>query len=174
MRKKLLALLIASVMITGCLGSCGAPKAAAEKADTFRYAVNTLPTTLDPSLCNSLTDNELQHPITEGLTRTTGGKVAPGIAESWDVSKDGKTYTFHLRDANWSDGKPITADDFVYSWRRLADPETNSAYAFAVWMVEGGKEVNLEGADPETLLKFLKTAGRLRKIRSSGMQRISE
>lgn len=151
MRKKLLALLIISAMMICTFGSCSESSVSSSAKNTFRYAVTTLPTTLDPTMCNSLTDNELQHPVTEGLTRTTGGIVAPGIAESWDVSDDGLVYTFHLRDAKWSDGQPITADDFVYSWRRLADPATGSAYAFAIWMIENGKEINLEGADPETL-----------------------
>ena len=70
------------------------------------------------------------HAVTEGLTRNTGGEVTPGIAESWDISEDGTVYTFHLRDANWSDGQPITAQDFVYSWQRLADPEVSSPYAW--------------------------------------------
>ncbi len=151
MRKKLLALLIISAMMICTFASCSVSSVPASAKNTFRYAVNTLPTTLDPSMCNSLTDNELQHAVTEGLTRTTGGNVAPGIAESWDVSDDGLVYTFHLRDAKWSDGKPITAGDFVYSWRRLADPETGSSYAFAIWMIKNGKEINLEGADPDTL-----------------------
>jgi oligopeptide transport system substrate-binding protein len=151
MRKKLLAFLIISALMICTFASCADSAATPSEDNTFRYAVSILPTTLDPTMCNSLTDNELQHAVTEGLTRTTGGNVAPGIAESWDVSDDGLVYTFHLRDAKWSDGQPITADDFVYSWRRLADPKTGSSYAFAVWMVKNGKEINLEGADPETL-----------------------
>ena len=152
MKRKLTALALVSVLLIITLTSCGSTGSGSyDTSVTFRYGINTPPDTLDPSLCNSLTDNEFQHAITEGLTRTTGGVTSPGIAESWEISADGLTYTFHLRDAVWSDGKPITADDFIYSWRRLADPATNSAYAFAIWTVENGKEINLNGADPETL-----------------------
>lgn len=57
-------------------------------------------------------------------TVSTSDGFKPGIAEKWDVSEDGKTYTFHLRkDAKWSDGSPVTAKDFEYSWRRICDPD---------------------------------------------------
>ncbi len=152
MKKKLLALAIVSVMMITALCACGnSGSSIPGKGKVFRYTVNNVPTTLDPNLCNGITDNEFQHVLTEGLTRTTGGTVTPGIAESWDISDDGLVYTFHLRDAVWSDGVPVTADDFVYSWRRLVDPATKSDYAFASWMIKGGKKVNLEGADPSTL-----------------------
>ena len=82
-------------------------------------------TTLDPTKANCIPDNELQHAITEGLVRNTGGEIKPGVAESWEVSEDGLTYTFHLNpDAKWSDGEQIKAQDFVYGWQRLVDPAT--------------------------------------------------
>lgn len=66
-----------------------------------------------------------------GLTELKkDGTAEPELAKSWNISKDGLTYTFHLADAKWSNGDPITADDFVYSWRRLGDPETASEYSF--------------------------------------------
>ena len=60
----------------------------------------------------------------EGLVKyAPDGSVVPALAESWDVSPDGLTYTFHLRsDAKWSDGKPVTAGDFVYAWKRVLTP----------------------------------------------------
>ncbi|MBQ6314521.1 MAG: peptide ABC transporter substrate-binding protein [Mogibacterium sp.] len=120
----------------------------------FRYAVNTEPTTFDPSMGNSIGDNEILHADTEGLTRNTGGNVTPGIAESWDISEDGTVYTFHLRDANWSDGQPITAQDFVYSWQRLVDPATGSQYQWYLpdaLGVKGAADVAYEGAPLDTL-----------------------
>ena len=57
------------------------------------------------------------------------GKITPGLAESSKVSTDGKTWTFKLRDAKWSTGDKIKAQDFVYSWRRTVDPKTVSPYA---------------------------------------------
>lgn len=93
----------------------------------FRFAVTTEPTTLDQTKGSSVVDNEIQRALSEGLVRFTNGEVQPGCAESWDVSDDQKTYTFHLRDGlKWSDGKDLTAQDFVYSFQRLVDPDTAS------------------------------------------------
>ena len=67
----------------------------------------------------------------------------PGAAESWTVSPDGKVYTFKLRaGATWSNGDPVTADDFVYSFRRLVDPATAAEYASMLYVVKNGEEVN--------------------------------
>ncbi|MBQ3290910.1 MAG: peptide ABC transporter substrate-binding protein [Mogibacterium sp.] len=132
MKKRLLALAMVAALIIATLASCSTPggdsSSGGEKV--FRYATNTEPTTFDLTKGNSIGDNEIQHAISEGLTRNTGGNVTPGIAESWDISEDGCVYTFHLRDANWSDGQPIKAQDFVYSWQRLVDPAVSSPYAW--------------------------------------------
>lgn len=63
------------------------------------------------------------------------------FAEKWDISDDGLTYTFHLRDAKWSDGEPITAQDFVYSWQRLANPETGAVLGYFIGHVENGEAI---------------------------------
>ncbi|MBR0373265.1 MAG: peptide ABC transporter substrate-binding protein [Mogibacterium sp.] len=135
MKKRLLALVMIAALLIGALASCSTPGGGGDGgSDTgekvFRYATNTEPTTFDLTKGNSIGDNEIQHAITEGLTRNTGGVVTPGIAESWDISEDGLVYTFHLREAYWSDGQPITAQDFVYSWQRLIDPATGSPYSW--------------------------------------------
>ena len=58
------------------------------------------------------------------------------MAQSWDISDDKKTYTFHLRDnALWSDGKRVTAEDFVYSWRRFLHPATGAEYSYEMWYI---------------------------------------
>ena len=62
-------------------------------------------------------------------------QIEPGVAESWDVSDDGLTYTFHLRKSNWSDGTPLTANDFEYTWKRLCDPSVASPSAAGVTAV---------------------------------------
>ena len=71
----------------------------------------------------------------EGLTAHDSRTLAvvPGLAKSWDISPDGMTYTFHLRDAKWSDGKEITASDVVYSVERVLRPETASQYSYMLW-----------------------------------------
>lgn len=157
MKKRVLAAFLSMAMVAGLATGCGTPgggKSDGDSADgkVFRYAVNTLPTTLDPTKGQSIGDNEIQHAITEGLTRNTAGDVKPGIAESWDESEDGLTYTFHLRkDAKWSDGEPITAADFEYSWKRLVNPETASPYAFIGDCLKNGQAIEQGKMDVEEL-----------------------
>ena len=117
----------------------GGSLAASEKI--FRYSETQAPTTLDPIKANCIEDNEVGHMTQECLVRNTAGNVEPGIAESWEVSDDGLSYTFHLRDALWSDGEAITAGDFVYGLRRLMNPETASPYAFIGEYVKNGAAV---------------------------------
>ena len=157
MKKRVLAAFLSMAMIAGLATGCGTPGGGSSDGDSsdgkvFRYAVNTLPTTLDPTKGQSIGDNEIQHAITEGLTRNTAGDVKPGIAESWDESEDGLTYTFHLRkDAKWSDGEPITAGDFEYSWKRLVNPETASPYAFIGDCLKNGQAIEQGNMDVEEL-----------------------
>ncbi|WP_284736156.1 peptide ABC transporter substrate-binding protein [Dongia deserti] len=88
------------------------------------------PETMDPQKSTGVTEANIQYEIFEGLTTySPDGEVVPGMAEKWDVSDDGKTYTFHLRDAKWSNGDPVTAEDFVYSFQRLVDPAIAADYA---------------------------------------------
>lgn len=80
----------------------------------------------------------------EGLTRL-GSDHTPeeATAESWEISDDGLTYTFHIRDdANWSNGEPVTAEDFEYAWKELVNPETASSAAFLAELIEGAAEYN--------------------------------
>jgi oligopeptide transport system substrate-binding protein len=71
------------------------------------------------------------------------GEIIPDLAQSWDVSKDGLEYTFHLREAVWSDGKPLTAYDVEYAWKRLANPKTASTYIQMVDVFENGRDLRL-------------------------------
>jgi oligopeptide transport system substrate-binding protein len=88
------------------------------------------PETMDPQKSTGVTEANIQYEIFEGLTTyTPDGQVTPGVAKSWDISDDGKTYTFHLRDSKWSNGDPVTAADFVYSFQRLVDPAIAADYA---------------------------------------------
>ena len=91
----------------------------------------------------------------EGLyTSDADGNAIPAIAKSYDVSEDGLVYTFHLReDAKWSNGDPVTANDFVYAWRRLVDPNTASEYAFIMDVagVKNAASVNAGEASLEEL-----------------------
>ncbi|GAB4073195.1 dipeptide ABC transporter substrate-binding protein DppE [Barrientosiimonas marina] len=102
------------------------------------------PTSLDPPIGFDSVSWEVLNNLMEGLTRLGQDDTPqPGMAEDWDVSDDGKTYTFHLRDdANWSNGDPVTAGDFAYAWRKLLDPETGSSAAFLGYFIEGGEAYN--------------------------------
>jgi oligopeptide transport system substrate-binding protein len=100
------------------------------------------PETLDPALITGQPEGRVVNALFEGLLRfDREGKPGPGVASTWDVSSDRRTYTFHLRpDAFWSDGKRVTAPDFVASWRRTLDPSTTSAYSYQLFVVEGAEE----------------------------------
>ncbi|MGM7553166.1 ABC transporter substrate-binding protein [Proteus mirabilis] len=86
---------------------------------------------LDPHKVEGVPESNIILNLLEGLTYMgPNGESMPGVAAKWESSEDNKTWTFYLRDdAKWSDGTPVTADDFVYSWRRLTDPQTGSPYA---------------------------------------------
>ena len=102
------------------------------------------PESLDPAILTGQPDGRPAAAMFEGLTRLNpvDSTSQPGLAERWDISEDGRTYTFHLRtNALWSTGEPITADDFVYSWRRVIDPATASDYSGLLFYVENGEEI---------------------------------
>ena len=125
------------------------------KAVTFTIANGAEPESLDPSQIQGVPEHRIFEALFEGLVavdpQTADG--VPGVAESWDVSDDGLTYTFHLReDAVWSDGVPITADDVVYSWLRELAPETASPYAwFPAMFIAGATEYNAGEVGPEAV-----------------------
>lgn len=85
---------------------------------------------LDPHKIEGVPGNNITRDLMEGWANNSpDGSIVPGVAESWH-NKDAKVWIFHLRkDAKWSNGKPVTAQDFVYSWQRLVDPKTASPYA---------------------------------------------
>ncbi|PIE91765.1 peptide ABC transporter substrate-binding protein [Bacillus fungorum] len=81
--------------------------------------------------------------VFEGLyTLGEGNKLIPAVAESYEVSEDKKTYTFHLRDSKWSNGTPVTAADFVFSWKRAVNPNTAAEYAFLFFDIKNAKRIN--------------------------------
>ena len=134
-----------------------------ERADLV-FINGAEPETLDPALITGQPEGRVVNALFEGLLRfDRHGRSTPGAAASWEVSPDHLTYTFHLRtDAKWSDGQPVTARDFVESWRRTLDPVTASAYSYQLFAVKGaeafatGKEkdfakVGVEATDPLTL-----------------------
>ena len=101
------------------------------------------PGSLDPHYTTGTWEDAVVSDMLMGLT-TNGpdGKPIPGAAERWDTSSDGRTWTFHLRDHQWSDGKPVTASDFVYSWRRILDPKTAANYASMLYPMKNAQPIN--------------------------------
>lgn len=102
------------------------------------------PETLDPALITGQPEGRVANALFEGLLAfDKDGKPQPGAAESWEVSGDGRTYTFRLRDGlQWSDGTPLTARDFVASWRRTLEPSTASEYAYQLHYVKNARAFN--------------------------------
>ncbi|MEY3479949.1 MAG: ABC-type oligopeptide transport system, periplasmic component, partial [Verrucomicrobiota bacterium] len=102
------------------------------------------PETLDPALITGQPEGRVANALFEGLlTFDEHGKPQPGMAKSWDVSGDGRVYTFKLRDGlTWSDGVALTARDFVASWRRTLAPETASEYAYQLHYIKNAKAFN--------------------------------
>lgn len=138
------ALLVAGLSLTACGGakqtdtkgteSSGNPEAAAagkEGESSLALCIGPSPETIDPALNSTLDGGSMILHLTEGLTRfDQEANIVPGAAESWDISEDGLTWTFHIRKGlKWSDGSDLNAHDFEYSWKRVADPDTAAPYA---------------------------------------------
>lgn len=100
--------------------------------NTLRVDIGNEISTVDPARTEVAPDFRVVNDLFAGLLDfDQSNRPIPGLAEKWEISKDGKTYTFHLRHGlKFSDGSPITSDDFVYSWQRLVDPKTAAAYGF--------------------------------------------
>lgn len=122
------------------------------QAATLRVASMGEPASLDPHKVSGTWENYVVGDMFIGLT-TENPKAAaiPGVAESWSISDDGKTYTFKLRHSKWSDGTPLTAADFVYSMQRILLPETAAEYASLLFIIEGAEAINSGKAGADTL-----------------------
>ena len=111
----------------------GASSAAAGTAQggTLNIMLETEVQSLDPQVATDGTSFEVIADYTDGLMQMDAdGAAVPAMAETYDISEDGKTYTFHLRDAKWSNGEAVTAADFVFGWQRAVDPATASEYSY--------------------------------------------
>lgn len=126
------------------------PKSEKNTDNTFRMTLSNEPPTLDWNLATDSVSFAVLINLMEGLTEYDDAlNPKPAVARSWDVSEDGLTYTFHLRkDVLWSDGVPVTAHDFEYSWKRLLKPETAAEYAYFLYDIEGAFDFNT-GKNPD-------------------------
>jgi len=129
------------------------------------------PETLDPAIITGQPEGRVVNSLFEGLLRyDEKGRCLPGTAERWEISPDGKIYTFHLRpEAKWSDGRPVTAADFVRSWERTLNPATGAAYNYMLFPIRNAEdfangkladfsEVGVKALDDRTLRVELASA----------------
>lgn len=142
----ILALTLLVTVFAGCGSAPGSRK-------TITATIASEPKTLDPSLNNSVDGGNYILCAFEGLaTIGKDGKIVPGTAEKWEISSDGLVWTFHIRkDAKWSDGKDVTANDFIYSWKRTVDKKTAADYAYYIYFIKNGEKINSGKADINTL-----------------------
>ena len=138
MNKKLL--ILSFIVVLLIIVSC--------KKENNNHSVITInagphPKTIDPTLNTALDGCYYIIHAFEGLTtKSKDGKIVGGVAENWEVLDDGTRYIFHLRtNAKWSDGKPVVASDFVYSWQRVVDPAVGSQYSFQHEPVKNAKDI---------------------------------
>ena len=133
----------AALALTACGGSASSTAASTAASGTASSAAGTaaggtlnimLETevqSLDPQIATDGTSFEVIADYTDGLMQMDAdGSAVPAMAETYDISEDGKTYTFHLRDAKWSNGEAVTAADFVFGWQRAVDPANASEYSY--------------------------------------------
>jgi oligopeptide transport system substrate-binding protein len=102
------------------------------------------PESIDPAVFTGQLEGRIAYALFEGLLRFDRfGKPQPGMAESWEISNDGRIYTFHLREtAKWTNGDSVVADDFLESWKRTLLPETASEYAYLLYRIKNGAAFN--------------------------------
>jgi len=112
-------------------------------AGVYRRGNVAEPHTLDPIMSSGVQEFEVISDLMVGLmTQDEGGEPIPGMATHWETSGDGLTWTFHLREAQWSDGEQVTADDFVFSWRRILEPATAASYSYFLYLVKNAVAIN--------------------------------
>lgn len=172
MKKRVLACLLAAVMTAGLLAGCGGDEKSGgggSSEQVLNISTNSVVVGLNPLVNTTAPDNNAHNMIYDPLVRDRSAKdntdeIVPSAAESWDVSEDGLTYTFNMNpDAKWSDGSKVTANDFEFTFKQMADPNTAATNA---WLFDGvivnfsealynnGKtpdEIGVKALDEETL-----------------------
>ena len=159
------------VVVAGLLAGWATvtPRAVAQE-QVFRINNMVEPESLDPGVVTGVPEHRILSNLFEGLTTTDAQDLSPrpGMAASWTLSKDGLTYTFKLRDATWTDGRPVTAQDFVFAWERVLNPKSGAKYAQHLFHVKNGEaynagrladfgQVGVRALDPKTLQVTLKS-----------------
>ncbi|MGG2066067.1 peptide ABC transporter substrate-binding protein [Bacillus sp. S14(2024)] len=145
MKEKLMmgVILAASLLISACSNNSSKPKEVSEKQVLHVTISEEIPS-LDTAKSMNGTSSHVMQNIFEGLyVLDEKDNPVPGVAKSFEKSTDGKTYIFHLRkDAKWSNGDAVTANDFVYSWQRTVNPQTASQYAYMLFYIKNAEAIN--------------------------------
>jgi oligopeptide transport system substrate-binding protein len=148
--KKLFSILMVLLLLVGCSGG---KDGGGEEAAPLRTVTIQAPTpiiSMDHHIATDGTSFIAATMCISGLMELdAAGNPLPDMAESYELSDDGLTYTFHIRDAKWSNGDPVTANDFVFGWDRLTDPDTASDYS---WMLETACVESYEAVDDKTFV----------------------
>ncbi|PGC35450.1 peptide ABC transporter substrate-binding protein [Bacillus pseudomycoides] len=146
MKKVIRFSLVSTLLLSSFLAGCGKEKSTTKPKEEKKVLQLTetgeIPSLNSLKVTDAVSFNVLNN-VMEGLFRLSkNDEVIPGIAQKHEISKDGKTYTFHLRDAKWSNGDPVTAHNFVYAWKQLVNPETGSEYAYIMYDVKNAEKIN--------------------------------
>ncbi|AGE38380.1 peptide ABC transporter substrate-binding protein [Lactiplantibacillus plantarum] len=155
MKKRSVLAVVMSLVLVTVLAACG--KHNSQSSGNGKYASSQVlnlsyPSSLDSIDISNMSGYGSTGNIFESLYRLgKNGSITPGLAKSTKVSKDGKTYNFTIRNAKWSDGSKITAQDFVYSWKRTVTPATKSQYAYLLSGVKNADEIVAGKKSPSTL-----------------------
>jgi oligopeptide transport system substrate-binding protein len=152
LRRHLIVLVLVALTLAGCQGKPQRPACPAGKV-CFEFGLDVEPATLDPHKANLVSEGWVIGDLMEGLTTEAADSTPiPGGATSWETTPDGLTWTFHLRrNARWSDGVPVTAEDYIFGLQRVLDPKTASIYAYLVYVIKGGQAISDGKAAPATL-----------------------
>ncbi|SDX20872.1 oligopeptide transport system substrate-binding protein [Marininema mesophilum] len=160
-----------SLMLSACSGvnsgTTGEQNGGADAKQVLEMSIASEPNSLDPSKAVDTVAFDILNNIDEGLFRLNeDNRPEEAIASKMEISPDKKVYTFTLRDAEWSDGKPITAKDFEYSWKRTLNPKTASEYSYILYAIKNAeaynkgkksaKDVGVKAVDDKTLRVELK------------------
>ena len=134
---------LALLALVAILPSCGDPRGRADLV----FINGAEPESVDPAVVTDQASIRISAALFEGLCRVNSeGRSEPAMAERWEIAPDKKQYTFHLREGvMWSDGVPVTAADFVGSWRRVLEPGTGADYASQLYVIKNARAFN-EGA----------------------------
>ncbi len=162
MPKLIVFLFSLALLNTGCHSNSSTSSSDPSKEQILRLNSHSEPSTLDPRHVRDIPSLTTGKILFDGLTRMTHTGPILSIAQSVEISKDQKTYTFHLKETFWTNGQPVTAHDFEYAWKSVLDPLCPSEFAHQLFILENGADakqgkaplasVGIHAHDPKTLI----------------------